>query len=96
MSISSLNATAKPAATPVTALTAQQAAKAQYLRTGIDKDAAAGDPDHDAPRKVNLRPSAGSGPSIRLSAPAVTVANAVAPQSATPAAASAAYTGKAV
>lgn len=27
---------------------AQQAARARYLRTGVDKDAAMGDPDHDA------------------------------------------------
>ncbi len=91
MTVSSVNATAKP----LTGLAAQQAAKAQYLRTGIDKDAAAGDPDHDAPRKAAPVASAGSGPSTRLSAPAVTVANAVASQSATPASASAAYTGKA-
>ena len=91
MTVSSLNATAKP----LTGLAVQQSARAQYLRTGIDKDAAAGDPDHDAPRRVKLSPSAGSGPSTRLSAPAVTVANAVSPQTATPATASAAYTGKA-
>jgi hypothetical protein len=95
MSISSLNATAKPSTAPVTGRAAQQAAKAQYLRTGIDKDAAAGDPDHDAPRKVNLAPSAGSGPSTRLSASAVTVANAISTQAATPATARTAYTGKA-
>ena len=31
---------------------AMEAAKARYMRTGIDKDAAMGDPDHDAPRKI--------------------------------------------
>jgi hypothetical protein len=37
---------------PVTGLAAALAAKAQYLKTGIDKDAAIGDPDHDAPKKA--------------------------------------------
>ncbi|HWT97137.1 MAG TPA: hypothetical protein VN229_05960 [Terriglobales bacterium] len=37
---------------PLTGLAATLAAKAQYLKTGIDKDAAIGDPDHDAPKKA--------------------------------------------
>jgi len=37
---------------PQTGLAAILAAKAQYLKTGIDKDAAIGDPDHDAPKKA--------------------------------------------
>lgn len=33
---------------------AQQAARARYLRTGIDKDASLGDPDHDAGRAAQV------------------------------------------
>lgn len=40
MSVSSIPASTSPVQT-------QQAAHAKFLRTGIDKDAAAGDPDHD-------------------------------------------------
>jgi hypothetical protein len=41
-----------PTSRPLTGLAAALAAKAQYLKTGIDKDAAIGDPDHDAPKKA--------------------------------------------
>jgi hypothetical protein len=49
--------------TPQTGVAALLAAKAQYLKTGIDKDAAIGDPDHDAPTKAPA-PSNTSGVNI--------------------------------
>jgi hypothetical protein len=94
MSISSIGASNSSSA-PLTGTAALQAAKAQYLRTGIDKDAAAGDPDHDAPRKVNVGSTPTSAPATQASSSAATVANAVAPQSTTAAAATAAYSPKA-
>lgn len=40
------------ASKPLTGQAAIIAARAQYLKTGIDKDAAMGDPDHDAPKQA--------------------------------------------
>ncbi|MDE1147147.1 MAG: hypothetical protein PW843_11080 [Azospirillaceae bacterium] len=44
----SVSAISSGAAAPTNVLAAQLAARAQYQKTGIDKDAAIGDPDHDA------------------------------------------------
>ena len=54
------NTNAKPATVVDTIL----AARAQYLKTGIDKDAAIGDPDHDGPKKA----SAPSNTSVNITA----------------------------
>jgi hypothetical protein len=92
MSISSVGSsttTASPA--PLTGNAALQAARAQYLRTGIDKDAAAGDPDHDAPRKVLSATTPTSAPATQASSSGATVANATATISTSSAAAAAAY-----
>ena len=84
--------------TTVSPVAAQQAARAAYLKTGIDKDAAIGDPDHDAPRKAaSPRPTAVSAapsgaPASQAVASAVTTLNVVSPSPATaPATAAAAY-----
>ncbi|GGF39557.1 hypothetical protein GCM10011611_52470 [Aliidongia dinghuensis] len=86
MSISSVSSAAPTA--PLTGNAALQAARAQYLRTGIDKDAAIGDPDHDAPRKPV---SAVATPATQTSSSAATVANATTTISTSSAAAAAAY-----
>lgn len=57
------SANAKPATVVDTIL----AARAQYLKTGIDKDAAIGDPDHDAPKKAPA-PSSTSSTSVNITA----------------------------
>ncbi len=91
MSVSSVG----PSAGQNTLLAAQKAAKAQYLKTGIDKDAAMGDPDHDAPKKVVTKTAhhIGTASASTVTASAATVASAVpAVPSTTPAAtATAAY-----
>lgn len=49
---------AVPAQTaPLTGFAALKAAKTQFQRTGIDKDAAIGDPDHDGPVKNTASPT---------------------------------------
>ena len=74
---------------PLVGAAAAKAAVARYLRTGIDKDAAAGDPDHDAPASKRL---AAISPTHAV-ASAVPTLNAVATSpAATAAAASSAYT----
>jgi hypothetical protein len=95
----SISATGAPSSAAQTPLQALQAARAQYQRTGIDKDAAAGDPDHDAPPKVNLAKvnpgsTPTSSPATQTSSSAATIANAVASQSTTSAAAASAYSPK--
>jgi hypothetical protein len=72
------------------------AARIAFLKTGIDKDAAIGDPDHDAgPKKLPLAASSGGKiPARGLTAipSAVTTLNALTPSSgASVARASAAY-----
>lgn len=47
-------------AKPLTGEAALLAARARYLKTGIDKDAAVGDPDHDASRGSGNQPNANS------------------------------------
>ena len=92
MSISSIgSSTAATSSAPLTGNAALQAARAQYQRTGIDKDAAAGDPDHDAPRKVPSGTAPTAAPATQVSSSAATVANATATISTTSAAAAAAY-----
>ncbi|HVJ52149.1 MAG TPA: hypothetical protein VM689_06795 [Aliidongia sp.] len=46
--------TTTPPAAPAVGFAATKLAQARYLKTGIDKDAAAGDPDHDAPASKRL------------------------------------------
>jgi len=91
MSISNVGASTASTTAPQTGIAALQAARANYLRTGIDKDAAAGDPDHDAPRKLNLSAAPTAAPATQASSAGATVANATAPQPTTSAAAAAAY-----
>jgi hypothetical protein len=91
MSISNVGSSTASTAAPLTGTAALQAARANYLRTGIDKDAAAGDPDHDAPRKVNLSGAPTAAPATQASSAGATVANATAPLATTSAAAAAAY-----
>lgn len=92
MSISTVgSSTAATPAAPLTGNAALQSARAQYLRTGIDKDAAAGDPDHDAPRKVASASTPTAAPATQTSSPATTIANATATIATSSAAAAAAY-----
>lgn len=92
MSISNVGSSAAtPASTPLTGNAALQAARAQYQRTGIDKDAAAGDPDRDAPPKALSATPPTSAPATQASSSAATVANATATLSTSSSAAAAAY-----
>lgn len=74
-------------------LAAQQAARTHYLKTGVDKDAALGDPDHDAQRKVTPKAAPTvSAPTSKATASAATTVNAAPPApSKSHAAAAAAY-----
>jgi hypothetical protein len=91
-SISATSATSAPT-NPVAA------ARAQYLKTGIDKDAAAGDPDHDAgPKKVSA-PVSKSGtvpasPRTAIASAVPTLNGAGHAGAASPALASAAYSAR--
>jgi hypothetical protein len=95
MSVSSVGASTGH---PSSALQVQQAAKAQYVKTGIDKDAALGDPDHDASRKAAPRAAPTvSASALTATASAATTAASTAPSGpvTTHAAAAAAYSATA-
>ncbi|HLZ67547.1 MAG TPA: hypothetical protein VKQ29_15045 [Aliidongia sp.] len=96
MSISTVGSSAAAApASPLTGNAALKAARAQYLRTGIDKDAAAGDPDHDAPRKVISGAAPTAAPATQTSSSSATIANATATIATSSAAAAATYSANA-
>jgi hypothetical protein len=70
------------AVAPATPTNPVAAARAKFLKTGVDKDAAAGDPDHDAGPKAHpsIAPKSASIPS----SPTTAIASGVPTLNATP------------